>query len=127
VLSSSRLALRRALEGREAVAPEGVQVSPQPVNAILARAVETVPSRASHAEQPGVAQNTQVLRDGRPGDGRESRSDLDDGQFLRADQPQDLAPMRLRDGAQGDVGAQGYSRNGCGRPDSMNALSRPTT
>lgn len=68
-----------------------------------------------------------MLRDRRPGDGRKAGRDLDDGKLLRADQPQDLAPVRLRDRPQGDVGAQGYSRNGCGRPDSTNALSRPTT
>ena len=68
-----------------------------------------------------------MLRDRGPGDARESRRDLDDGQLPIADESQDLAPMRLRDGPQGDVGAQGYSRKGCGWPDSTNALSRPTT
>jgi cell fate regulator YaaT (PSP1 superfamily) len=68
-----------------------------------------------------------MLRDRRPRDGRKTRGDLDDRQLVRADQPQDLAPVRLRDSPQGEVGAQCYSRNGCGRPDSTNALSRPTT
>ena len=68
-----------------------------------------------------------MLRYRGPGDTRESRRDLDDGQLPFADESHDLAPMRLRDGPQGDVGAQDYSRKGCGWPDSTNALSRPTT
>jgi hypothetical protein len=68
-----------------------------------------------------------MLGDRRPRDGWKTRRDLHDGQLVRADEPQDLAPMRLRDRPQRDVGAQRYSRNGCGRPDSTNALSRPTT
>jgi len=39
-----------------------------------------------------------MLRDRGPGDARESRRDLDDGQLPFADESQDLAPMRLRDG-----------------------------
>jgi hypothetical protein len=53
-----------------------------------------------------------VLRDGRSGDVGESRGDLDDRKLARSDEAQDLAPMRLRDGTQGEVGAQDYSRNG---------------
>jgi hypothetical protein len=68
-----------------------------------------------------------MLGDRRPRDGWKTRRDLHDGQLVRADEPQDLAPMRLGDRAQRDVGPQGYSRNGCGLPDSTNALSRPTT
>src|SRR2546428_6341332 len=125
--SSSSLALGRALEGRETVAPEDVQVRTQPFDAILARAIETVPSRASHAEQARVTKYAQMLRYGRPGDSRESRRYFDDGQLLRADESQDLAPVRLGAGPQGEVGAQDYSRNGCGRPDSTDGLSLPTT
>jgi hypothetical protein len=60
-LSSSSLAFRRALEGRETIAPEAVEVSPQPIDAILTRAIEAVPSRAPHAEQTRIAQHAQML------------------------------------------------------------------
>jgi hypothetical protein len=42
-----------------------------------------------------------MLRDRRSGDGRESRGDLDDRKLARANESEDLAPMRLRDRAQG--------------------------
>src|SRR2546422_8888620 len=100
------LALRRALEGREPVAPEDIQVGAQPVYPIFARAIEGVPSRSSHAYQTRIAEHSEILRDRGPGYARESRPALDEEQLPFADKARDLAPMRRRDGAQADVAAQ---------------------
>jgi hypothetical protein len=75
-------------------------------DAILPRAVEAIPSGTSPAQEPGVAENAQMLRDRRPRDVRKSSGDLDDGKLPRADEPQDLAPMRLGDGFEGEVREQ---------------------
>lgn len=47
-----------------------------------------------------------MLRDRGSGDRGKPRRDLDDRQLPRADESQDLAAMRLRDRAQGDVRGQ---------------------
>jgi hypothetical protein len=95
-------------------------------DAVFSCPIEAIPSRTSLAQESRFAENAKVLRDRRSRHLRESCRDLDHRKLPRGDETQYLAPVRLGDRFQGEIGSQCYSRKGCGFPDSANAFRRPT-
>ena len=81
-------------EPRGGVAPDAFEISLHGAHSLLLQVVDPPGALGLLGDQPGVLQQAQVPRHGRPAD-RHGRGDLLDRLVAVAEQSQDLAPVRV--------------------------------
>jgi len=86
--------LRGGLQRPKAVVPEPFEVHAELGDGLGARAVQALRAAPAFGHEARLLQDTQVLRDRRPGD-LETARDVPDRELRRGDQSEDLAPPRF--------------------------------
>jgi len=95
------------LESIEPLRPELLEEGLHGLEALRAHGVEAPRPVTLLGQQTSLTQHTQMLGDGLHGD-VEMRGDVAGGQRSIASQPQDFDAVRLRQGANGRLGVQGW-------------------
>src|SRR5579864_2237699 len=93
---ASLLSLGLAAQRLEPIVPESLEERLQLLEPLWPRPVEPPRAVPSLAHKSRLLENTEMLRDGRPGD-LEPRSDLPRGELAVAHEQEDLPPAWFRD------------------------------